>query len=338
MFWPGQDTLDSVVKVFATPYSVVPHEEDSKKESHRQFGRSVTLYLNRPVEAEAPTPRSLEVRLDFFGDSAGEVKRFVPSACSLRLMTYNILANAYATSPHAMYEMYSYVPSPEIHLSEEYRGALVVKELLACKAHLIALQECDKSLFDKYLFPIMRQAGYWGHFTNKEGCTVEGCAIFAHRPSLRMLRCYDVSYREVFRAEPRLQALFDLRPDIRDYMVNKIGSIGQILVVACEACPERVVVVGNTHLFYHPQGCHVRLLQMDALMGAMLRIREQLLLTEDCVNTDEESPSLRGIKCCDSNGEHVKAHGQDEVGPIALILMGDMNSAPDSVVVDLLRR
>jgi hypothetical protein len=346
IFWPDQDTLGAVVKVFATPISAVACEDESNNDRsnasplcHQQCGRSVTLYLNRPIESAVPCPRALQVRRDFFFGSQGGDRS------SLRLMTYNILANAYATSHHAMNEMYSYVPAPEVHLAEEYRGQLVVKELLASKAHLIALQECDKSIYDKYLLPIMRQAGYWGHFTNKEGPTVEGCALFVHRPSLRVLRCYDVSYRDVFKSDPRLQAFFELRHDVQDYLVDKIGSIGQILVVQSVTSPQHVLVAGNTHLFYHPQGCHVRLLQTDALLGAMLSIKEQLLQSSgttgcgscgSCGNDEEGFTLINGVACCECS--HDKVALCEDTGSIGMVVMGDLNSGPSSVVIDLMQR
>ena len=260
IFWPSPEWIDCAVKVFATPLS--------DNGCVQQGGRTVTLYLPHPITPEGPTPRMLDVRQDYLD---------TPPLGSLRMMTYNILASAYATSAHALQEMYNYVPDPDLHLAEEYRAQLVVKELLASRADVICLQECDQRLFVSYLLDIMKQAGYDGHFTLKDGHANDGCASFLRRSSLHPIAYLDISYQDIIGADARLGALFTLKPDVRDYLVDKIGSIAQVCIAQSVQNPAEVLLVGNTHLFYHPRGCHVRILQGNALLQVLENVRQSIV-------------------------------------------------------------
>ena len=83
----------------------------------------------------------------------------------LRVVTFNILAEPFAISDHAVHNIYAYCPVE--YLETEYRVQLVLQELIAYRADIICLQECDSKTFKYYLQPLMRSHGYESHYTNK---------------------------------------------------------------------------------------------------------------------------------------------------------------------------
>lgn len=83
----------------------------------------------------------------------------------LRIMTFNILAEPFAISNHAINKIYSYCPVE--YLETEYRAQLIFKELISYDADILSLQECDYKTFQFYLKPLLSSYGYELHYTNK---------------------------------------------------------------------------------------------------------------------------------------------------------------------------
>lgn len=100
---------------------------------------------------------------------------------SIRLVTYNILADQYASQDFSKEVLFKHVPLPwlEVH----YRKQLVLKQLLHCAADVLCLQEVDAKVFDLYLEPLLEAAGFSGVYDSKAGQVTEGSAIF-YRNSL----------------------------------------------------------------------------------------------------------------------------------------------------------
>jgi 2',5'-phosphodiesterase len=123
-------------------------------------------------------------------------ERALPSA-SIRLVSYNILANGYASSTHAEDRMYPFCPAE--YLRNDYRKPLVLRELLGehrptstttrrmpftrrlClgyRADIISLQECDTSFYERELTLVMESHGYRGQMKVKSENVREGEVIF----------------------------------------------------------------------------------------------------------------------------------------------------------------
>jgi mRNA deadenylase 3'-5' endonuclease subunit Ccr4 len=95
-------------------------------------------YLSKPLLPETALPKALEYRHQYLQESEIEAQteiqttdRSSSSPPTLRLVSFNILASAYAQSAYALSCMYDYLEHPEVLLSDEYRLQLVVKEMLA---------------------------------------------------------------------------------------------------------------------------------------------------------------------------------------------------------------
>ena len=84
-----------------------------------------------------------------------------------RVVSYNILADPYASSNFAREVLYPYC-KPEA-LNVEYRQCLVVSELLGYHADVVCLQEVGSKMFNQFLLPALQERGYGGCFQPKSG-------------------------------------------------------------------------------------------------------------------------------------------------------------------------
>ena len=94
----------------------------------------------------------------------------------LRVVSYNILADGYASSTGARETIYPYCPQD--YIDHDYRRPLLFREILGYHADLILLQECDTKLFERELSLVMKAHGYLGDYKIKSDNVQEGEAIF----------------------------------------------------------------------------------------------------------------------------------------------------------------
>lgn len=292
---------------------------------------------------------------------------------SLRIMCYNILSDGYALqerekmSANAKGEpingMYYYMSNVH-HLAVDYRLQRVVFELLHTQADVICLQECDRKVFDHYLNPLLGYYGYEGHYTNKISMVLEGCVTFYKLTSVRPLLNVDLAIKTVYRNDALLhKTLFTLRPDLIDILGGKLGTVGQISVALYE---DTILIVGNTHLFYHPLATYLRLLQIRAIVERMNRLyldlvqlvqfegrksisKQELLsflskdLDEDITletrQLEQESRTTLFEPITASNVDDDQEMIElDKVKRIGSAIMGDLNSTPLTPSIEYLTK
>ena len=236
---------------------------------------------------------------------------------SLRMMTYNILADLYVSReledammlPHVEYD----------HVRKTRRIPMIVAEILAHDADIICLQEVDGAIFDTYFEPVMQSMGYEAFYSNKASCQREGCAMFWSRNAFEREEALTFSLRELFDSDGSsakantdcwdsmngIKHLLNSHTQLRRVTMEKIGQILQVVTLKVrnpqDGQPEKIVI-GNTHLFYHPMADHIRAMQTYVV----------------CKKVDE-------IRRCDIN-QH----------PYPLMLCGDFNSDPLSGASQLL--
>ena len=135
------------------------------------------LAVSASAGVVAPPPRAplpFERRAAAFASASSAAASAAPS--TIRVVSYNVLADMHATSTFALEVLYPYV-HPSL-LEEEYRQQLIAAELLALNADVICLQEVTGRMFSSYLEPqLLRRGGYRGVYSAKCGSTPEGCAV-----------------------------------------------------------------------------------------------------------------------------------------------------------------
>jgi 2',5'-phosphodiesterase len=251
----------------------------------------------------------------YFEEPLGELVDTCGDTCrrderDYRIITYNILAEPYALSDFAVNHIYPYC-DPK-HLETEYRMQRVLEELVAADADIIALQECDSKSFSLFLEPALRLRGFVGRYTNKSGGVSEGCALFIKSSRLTVIEYVDVPVKDILRNAEYMRYIYSRRPDLQDVLGGKLGTIGQVVVCRDVHRPHRVLVLGNTHLFYHPNAGYVRLLQTSVILSAMSALK------------------AKWGSCADG----ASAEGANA----SAIFMGDLNSTSETAAIEYLER
>ncbi|PFH36489.1 endonuclease/exonuclease/phosphatase family protein [Besnoitia besnoiti] len=247
-----------------------------------------------------------------------------PSSTSggLRVCSFNILAGAYARTPHAVQAMYPYCSGH--HLDLHHRRALLGKELRLLDADIVALQECSSSLYSSFFAPLFKE-DYETFLHCKFNARVkEGCALLVRRNMFSVLKEGHIVFQKEFLENPRFD---DLRAQLRhkwprfesEVLPNLTTVMQYAVLKRREAAqgenPElpRTLIVANTHLFFHPYARHVRLLQLYVMSHVIKDLREafaaeQLPSVVLCGDFNCQ-PGTGGIKLLKDGG--VPAHLDD---------------------------
>uniref|UniRef100_A0A8C0BGZ2 Phosphodiesterase 12 n=1 Tax=Buteo japonicus TaxID=224669 RepID=A0A8C0BGZ2_9AVES len=190
-------------------------------------------------------------------------------------VSYNILADAYAQTEFSRTVLYPYCAPYALEL--DYRQNLLKKELAGYSADLICLQEVDKAVFADSLAPALDAFGLEGLFRIKEK-QHEGLATFYRRDKFGLLSQHDVAFSEALRSD-------SLHRELCDKLVSVLQSTTD---------PSRKICVANTHLYWHPKGGNIRLIQIAVALS------------------------------------HIKHVACDLYPSIPIIFCGDFNSTPSS--------
>lgn len=196
-----------------------------------------------------------------------------------RVVTYNILADQYASTDAAKTQLFATCP-PEC-LEPSYRRPLVLSEILQYNADVICLQEVDDRMYTMCLEPAMRLAGFEGAFTNKAGKVREGAAAFWRRDRFRLKTRRDVALKNLFppTSQPSDIAAAKYGPPFAPMLrsspalctaLQRVATIGQLLLLEpTDPITDpalRPICLVNTHLFFHYAAPHIRTMHVWALL------------------------------------------------------------------------
>ncbi len=227
---------------------------------------------------------------------------------SIRVVSYNILAEIYATP-----QMFPYCPT--YALSWQYRRNLILRELLSFEADVICLQEVQKDHFERFLAGALRKHGYESvykaktrdNFLNSQG-KIDGCAILFLSTKYKLVDKREVEFNAIANnyahrggfVSPELALSRLCRDNVGIAIILEPLQQAQILRPTDHIC------VANIHCFWDPEYPDVKLWQTKVFL-------------------DELEVFIDNSKYSRSRGAR-----------IPLVLSGDFNSVPGSSVVDLL--
>lgn len=295
-------------RVYVIPANAVGDTIVLRAVSGEGAGIRSACVLVGPVE-ETPA-RWPERRLTAFGARPSPEAR--PS--TFRVVSFNMLAATYAKTSKATNEMYPYCP-PEA-LDFEYRQPLIGRELSRLDGDLVCLQECQYSTYARFLLPLYSKF-YHVRIALKASQVSEGCALLIRRDAFEVLEERDYLFRELLRAGDKFKRIFQevkaKWPHFVDGVLPNMSTVFQVTALRHAASGERIVVA-NTHLFYHPQARHVRLLQAYCLLQQVQEMRERhAVVGSKGPDGCGASPSLPRVVLC-----------------------GDLNCLPETAVLQLL--
>ncbi|XP_037346666.2 2',5'-phosphodiesterase 12 [Pungitius pungitius] len=219
---------------------------------------------------------------------------------AVRVVTYNVLADVYAQTELSKTVLYPYCAPYALQL--DYRQNLIKKELAGYNADIVCLQEVDKAVFSDSLTPALDAFGLDGVFRIKEK-QHEGLAMFYRRSKFQLLSRHDIVLREALTSDPIHSVLLE-RVSANSALMGKVlqrATVLQVSVLEDLNKPSRKVCVANTHLYWHPKGGNVRLVQMGVALQHLSHV------------INENAPGA------------------------PLLFCGDFNSSPNSGVFQLLR-
>ncbi|KAK2156697.1 hypothetical protein LSH36_207g05036 [Paralvinella palmiformis] len=234
------------------------------------------------------------------------------------VMCYNVLCDKYATR-----QLYGYCPSWA--LNWEYRKKIIIEEIRQYSADIISLQEVETEQFYNYFLPELKANGYDGVFAPKsrartmaetERKHVDGCAIFYQTARFNLVKDYLVEFNQL--AISTAEGSHD--------MINRVMTKDNIGLAALletkssvwenglpsESQIKQPILVATCHVHWDPEFCDVKLIQTMMLMSELKNIIQ-----------DTQTSLRPGSSTPDCN-------------TIPLILCGDLNSLPQSGVVDFL--
>jgi CCR4-NOT transcription complex subunit 6 len=289
----------------------VPNENDVgrklKLEAAAYAIDSGELLMHRVVKTDLVLSRTSELdKRNFITSkpSGGGGARF-------RIVTYNILAEIYATQqqyPHA--DLWS--------LSWDFRFQNIIREIVDVGPDIVCLQEVQADHYESHLYNAMHDAGFEGVFKQKTrqsmGMTgkVDGCALFWRRTKFHLIESYSIEFNEL--AQRQVTQVMGLNPRSEEgaAILSKLSKDNVAQLVVLELAQQSIsrssrepinqVCIANTHLYSNKDYPDVKLWQT-------LHLLQEL----------ETFIMARGTN-------------------LPLMICGDFNSTPDTAVYDLLSR
>ncbi|XP_069499780.1 2',5'-phosphodiesterase 12 [Ambystoma mexicanum] len=199
----------------------------------------------------------------------------VSEAHLLRIVSYNILADTYAQTEHSRIVLYPYCAPYALDM--DYRQTLLRKELSGYNADLLCLQEVDRPVFIDSLCPALDAFGMQGLFKLKEK-QHEGLATFYRPEKLTLLSQHDINLSEALQTEPLhselLESLSAYGP-AKEQLLQRTTAL-QVSVFQSINDPSRKMCVANTHLYFHPKGGNIRLLQSAIALTHIKHVTSEL--------------------------------------------------------------
>uniref|UniRef100_A0A2M4CRH8 2',5'-phosphodiesterase 12 n=1 Tax=Anopheles darlingi TaxID=43151 RepID=A0A2M4CRH8_ANODA len=258
-----------------------------------RVGLTTEIVAVRPVQA-GPGQCPFEVR-----------HLFTPTKLpphQFRVVSYNLLADYYTDSDYSRTVLFGYCLPYALEM--DYRKQLLIKELLGYRGDILCLQEVDSKIFDCDLLPILEQKHFAGCHQPKRN-TAEGLATFYDTGKFDFIEKDSVIVSEIMEQFPELWDRVSDNEPLLERIVKRSTALQLTLLRSRSA--NKYLLVANTHLYFHPDADHIRLLQFGFAMLHIRRTYERI------------------------RREH-NLGGQE----LALLFCGDFNSVPECGIYRLM--
>ncbi|GBE61452.1 endonuclease exonuclease phosphatase family protein [Babesia ovata] len=261
------------------PSGDMEHRHIKARVSHKQLRWNV-LDSNYCEVFDIPKNRWQQERIAAF--NAAPVKRSLSplqnNLRDMRVMSFNILSPTYVSNEEAIDRFFPYC-APE-WLDSSFRNPLILREILLVNPQILCLQECSTSAYRDYMEPVLSQ-NYDSWLNIKNQASDEGCCIFMQKGIFETLEVRSIPFKEEIRKPEYREVLTNigaanwLNYDQESYFSryhtifqmgcfrNKLDDGGSVLFLA------------NTHLYFHPHGRHIRLLQAYVMLNELERFKQQ---------------------------------------------------------------
>ncbi|PSC74002.1 Ccr4p [Micractinium conductrix] len=177
----------------------------------------------------------------------------------LTVVTYNILADKYATSGAHAY-------CPPQFLAWPYRKQRILQQVLDFQADLLCLQEVERAFFEGELEPLLAEHGYEGLYASRPRRPVdppsvpeEGIGLLFRRERLERQASRAVRFADV--VPPALSGA-------KFWEAVKKREDGALLALLRDRASGRSLLAGCTHLYYDPRFPDIKLAQSWLLCRA----------------------------------------------------------------------
>ncbi|GAB1609975.1 CCR4-NOT transcription complex subunit 6-like isoform X2, partial [Argonauta hians] len=231
------------------------------------------------------------------------------------VMCYNVLCDKYCTR-----QLYGYCPTWA--LNWEYRKKGIMDEIKLYRADIISLQEVETDQFYNFFLPELKREGYNGIFSPKsrartmseqERKHVDGCAIFFKEVKFHLIKEYLIEFNQLAMANA----------EGNDEMLNRVMTKDNIGLAALLEFKEaglpndrlrgQPLLVATAHIHWDPEFSDVKLIQTMMLMWELKQSIEDMC-----------------------RGYSLATNPTIDCNAIPLLLCGDLNSLPNSGVVEYL--
>ncbi|KAH3861375.1 hypothetical protein DPMN_024303, partial [Dreissena polymorpha] len=243
-------------------------------------------------------------------------------AAIFTVMCYNVLCDKYCTR-----QQYGYCPSWA--LNWEYRKKGIMDEIRNCAADIIGLQEVETDQFYNFFKPKLEREGYEGIFspksrartmTEQERKHVDGCAIFFRTSKFTLLRHHLIEFNQLAMANAEGSDEMLNRVMTKDniglaaLLETRVGVFDSSGGTPAEDKIKQPLLITTAHMHWDPEFSDVKLIQTMMLMSELKKVVEE---SYNSIQPTSSSP----VDC----------------NSIPIILCGDLNSLPESGVIEYLQ-
>lgn len=250
-YLPTIDDLNYNLKVVCTP------------KNQNGFGPSLECISKTPITA-GPTGYCPFERRHVFTSSKLKGNQF-------RVISYNVLADCHAKKKNH----FPYCPPNALNIN--YRRQLLIKEIIGYNSDIICLQEVDWKIFHFDLKPILKTIHMMGNYIGKE-TTSEGLVTFYDTRRFKLIEETKFIIGESIRHKKSFERIWTEICE-NTMLVDRLTELPttlQVTALQSKDNSSKIIVVANTHLYYHPNADHIRLLQIGLFMICVKNFVQQI--------------------------------------------------------------